>query len=302
VVHPVHIVVLFEGDRLYEFDMTNMDLMEFLKIQLLEKLQAAHPERRIQADTIELLVKGEVIDDHSRLNESCQLTAFSSDAISLSFRYNDRLFSHTFDVQTNVLGIRTYLAEYLAADLSDIRVVFLGRELKDRFAIRGLNVRPGKEIIVYNDKIDNKGLLIMSGTIKPPIVINFWDRGKKSIISFDVRSTVGDAKAHLAQKVLDALQGTEFDLWFKGKKLTNNLLFCDLRVRINKPMHVVVVVRGEESEGPVFMRTIREIRDAWGRPADMEELVDIYNQSGGDLDEVDQFCELNAEARAPLGD
>jgi hypothetical protein len=275
--------------------MTSTDSVECLKIQLLEKLRAAHPGRRIQVDTIELAVKGEVIDDQSKLNESCLLTASSSDAITLSFRYNEKFFSHTFDIQAKVLGIRTYLAEYLGAELNDIRVVFSGRELQDRFAIRGLNVRPGKEIIVYNDKIDNKGLLIMSGTIKPPIVINFWYHGKKSIISFDVRSTVGDAKAHFAQKVLGALQGTEFQLWFKGKKLTDNVLFCDLRVRANKPMHVAVVVHGEDGEGPVYLRTIREIRDAWGCPADMDELVDIYNQSGGDLDAVDQFCELNSE-------
>jgi hypothetical protein len=54
-----------------------------------------------------------------------------ADAVDLSFQYNDQLFSHTFNVRTNVLGIRTYLAE-----LNDIRVVFLGRGFKDRFAIR----------------------------------------------------------------------------------------------------------------------------------------------------------------------
>jgi hypothetical protein len=293
---PVHIVVVFESDQPYEFDMTSVDSVEFLKIQLMERLRAAHPDRRIQADTIELLKKGEVIDDQNRLNESCRLTASCSDAISLNFRCNDKVFSHTFDVQTKVVAIRAYLAQYLGAELHDIRVVFLGRELKDRFAIGGLNVRPGREIIVYNDKIESSGLLIMSGTIKPPLAINFWYRGKKSIVSFDVRSTVGDAKAHCAQKVLRALQGTEFDLWFKGKKLTDNLLFCDLRVRANRPMHVIVVVRGEEADGPVYMRAIREIRDAWGCPANMDELVDVYNQSGGDLDEVDQFCELSSSA------
>jgi hypothetical protein len=241
----IHISVRCEGYDDLRLEILDTDSCYGIKTAFVERLKRISPDRVVHPCEITLRHPDETLlqdRDSVRHLDSMVLIASVEESLTVTFRYNEKLLIHPFDVKKTVADMKAYLAGEIGAQIEDIRLDLHGRNLNDALAVSGLRIRPGSQIIVYDGQIDGTGMLLLSGTLPEPVAIDFRYEGNLATVRFPTCTTVADAKAHLALHVFYIAQEVAFSLWFQGIRLDDAVILAD--VKVPAQAHIDVITHG----------------------------------------------------------
>jgi hypothetical protein len=214
-------------------------------------LTMADPSYEADPADVKVLVNGEKMKSSVAADippgAAIELQAPSHDDISVSFRYDGVVRSHTFAQTDTVLQAREFATrEYGLASVKTTVLFHASRELVDRQRLAGLRLRPGQFIIVATTNLGH--VLLHSARHIPPVREYHFtckDQNMRFVLSVADTDMIDRVKVHVAEKLSEGLPSVidwrRVELWFKGKELLNDVEIEAIGIGVDGVIDVTVL-------------------------------------------------------------